>query len=227
MQKKISIVIPAKNEEQSLSKLLKKFKKYKNFYQEIILVDGKSSDRTIEVAMRNKCKVIKQKKNGYGDAIILGVNNVKTKYFVIYDADGSKDPQYLIQFNKNLKNKKKKDIVFAERYGKGAGSHDDTILTYIGNRIFTYLGIIFFNLKLNDILHTFFLCEVKKFKKLKFKYKDFAFCAEFPIIANRNKLSFSTMATVEKKRYNGVPKVRSFLDGVKILNAMIYLFFNK
>ena len=200
MRKKISIVIPAKNEEQSLKILLKKFKKYKNFYHEIILVDGKSTDKTVKVAIKNKCKVVKQKKDGYGDAIILGVNNVKTKYFIIYDADGSKDPIYLKQFSKKLKSSNEKDIVFAERYGKGAGSHDDTLLTYIGNRIFTYLGIIFFNLKLNDILHTFFLCEVKKFKKLKFKYKDFAFCAEFPIIAKKNKLSFSNMPTIEKKK---------------------------
>ncbi len=226
MKKEISIVIPARNEEESLNKLLKKFKKYKNFYKEIIIVDGKSTDQTIQISKKYQCKVVKQKGLGYGDAIIKGVNHVKTKYFIVFDADGSKDPIYIKDFYSKMM-KEKVDIVFAERYGVNAGSLDDTVLTYIGNRIFTILGKIFFNLKLNDILHTFFLCEVKKFKKLKFKYKNFAFCVEFPINAKRNNFLFSSIPTIERKRYDGVPKVRSFIDGAIILSGMINLFFKR
>lgn len=224
MNKDITIIIPARDEEASLKKLLKKFKFYKKLYKEIIVIDGKSKDNTIQIAKRNNCKVINQKGLGYGDAIIKGVNSVKTKYFIIFDADGSKDPVYLKRFIEKLK-AKSTDIIFAERYGLGAGSHDDTFLTFIGNRIFTIIGKIFFNLKLNDILHTFFLCEVKKFKKIGLKYKDFSFCVEFPIKAKRCNLTSSYIPTIEKKRYDGVPKVRSFIDGVKILNGMIKLFF--
>ena len=224
MKKDITIIIPARDEEASLKKLLKKFKIYKKFYKEIIVIDGKSKDKTVHVAKKNKCKVINQKGLGYGDAIIKGVNAVKTKYFIIFDADGSKDPIYLKRFKDKL-NIKKTNIIFAERYGVNAGSHDDTYLTFIGNRIFTIIGKIFFNLKLNDILHTFFLCEVKKFKKIDFKFKDFSFCVEFPIKAKRYNLTSSYIPTIEKKRYDGVPKVRSFVDGVKILIGMIRLFF--
>ena len=224
--KKISIVIPARNEEASLKKLLKKFKLYKKFYKEIIVVDGKSSDKTIEIAKKNNCRIIRQKKLGYGDAIILGVNAVKTKYFIVFDADGSKDPRYLNKFYNKLK-KDKTDIIYAERYGKGAGSLDDTLVTYIGNRIFTIIGKFFFNLQLNDILHTFFLCEVKKFKQMSFKFNDFSFCIEFPIKAKRGNLSCSYIPTIEKRRYDGVPKVRSFIDGAKILIGMVFLFINR
>ena len=224
MKKDITIIIPARDEEASLKKLLKKFKFYKKLYKEIIVIDGKSKDNTIQVAKSNNCKVINQKGLGYGDAIIKGVNSVKTKYFIIFDADGSKDPVYLKRFIQKLK-AKKSDIIFAERYGLGAGSHDDTYLTFIGNRIFTIMGKIFFNLKLNDILHTFFLCEVEKFKKIDLKFKDFYFCVEFPIKAKRYNLTSSFIPTIEKKRYDGVPKVRSFIDGIKILYGMIKLFF--
>ena len=222
--KNITIIIPARNEETSLKKLLKKFRLFKKFYKEIIVIDGQSSDKTIEIAKKNNCRIIKQKSLGYGGAIIKGVKAVKTKYFIIFDADGSKDPRYLNRFIKKLKNDKT-EIVYAERYGVGAGSLDDTIITHIGNRIFTTIGKIFFNLKLNDILHTFFLCEVKKFKQINFKFKDFAFCVEFPIKAKRNNLSCSYIPTIEKKRYDGIPKVRSFVDGIKILIGMIILFF--
>ena len=226
MKKNISIVIPARNEEKSLKILLKKFDKFKKYYEEIIIVDGKSVDKTISVAREFGCKIIKQKKLGYGDAIIQGVNQVKTKYFIIFDADGSKDPIYLKKFSNELK-KNRNNIIFAERYGKNAGSLDDTFITHIGNRIFTIMGKIFFGLKLNDILHTFFLCEVNKFKKLRFKYKDFVFCVEFPILAKKNNLGSCFIPTIEKKRYSGVPKVRSFVDGLKILIGMIDLFIKK
>lgn len=225
MNKDITIIIPARDEENSLRLLLKKFKALKKLYNEIIIVDGKSKDNTRLIAKKFKCKVIKQRGLGYGDAIIKGVKAVNTKYFIIFDADGSKDPIYLKRFYSTLK-RNKTDIVYAERYGKNAGSLDDTIITHIGNRIFTNLGKVFFGLKLNDILHTFFLCEVKKFNKIKYEYKDFSFCVEFPIKAKRNNLTCSYMPTIEKKRYDGVPKVRSFIDGSKILIGMIKLFFN-
>ena len=83
MKKDITIIIPARDEEASLKKLLKKFKIYKKFYKEIIVIDGKSKDKTVHVAKKNKCKEINQKGLGYGDAIIKGVNAVKTKYFII------------------------------------------------------------------------------------------------------------------------------------------------
>ena len=133
--KNITIIIPARNEETSLKKLLKKFRLFKKFYKEIIVIDGQSSDKTIEIAKKNNCRIIKQKRLGYGGAIIKGVKAVKTKYFIIFDADGSKDPRYLNRFIKKLK-KDKTEIVYAERYGVGAGSLDDTIITHIGNRIF-------------------------------------------------------------------------------------------
>ena len=144
MKNELTVVIPARDEEESLGILLKRFKKYKKYYKEIIVVDGNSTDNTVKIAKKFKCKIIKQKKLGYGNAIIIGVKNVKTKYFIIFDADGSKDPIYLRKFIFNLKIKRS-DIIFAERYGKNAGSLDDTFLTYIGNRIFTIIGKIFFN----------------------------------------------------------------------------------
>tara|TARA_A100001011_G_C14315037_1_gene847568 strand:- start:924 stop:1610 length:687 start_codon:yes stop_codon:yes gene_type:complete len=221
--KNLTIIIPTRNEEESLGKLLKKFRKFKDFYKEIIVVDGKSKDRTRKIAKFYNCKVIKQKTLGYGSAIIQGVRKTNTKYFIIFDGDGSKDPIYLKRFANKMRNEKN-GIIFAERYGVNAGSLDDTLLTYIGNRIFTILGKFFFSLKLNDILHTFFLCETKIFKKLKFKYNDFVFCVEFPILAKRNKIKSSFIPTIEKKRYDGVPKVRSFSDGFKILVGMVKLY---
>ena len=117
------------------------------------------------------------------------------------------------------------DFIFAERYGKDAGSLDDTMLTFIGNRIFTYLGKIFFNLKINDILHTFFICKNLSFKKISFNHFNFGFCVELPILVHKYNLKYGSLPTTERKRIAGEVKVKSFKDGIKILKSMIILFF--
>ena len=60
---------------------------------------------------------------------------------------------------------RKFDLVFGSRYEKNAGSEDDTIVTLIGNKIFSFLGKVFFSLPLSDILYTFVLVILKKSKK--------------------------------------------------------------
>jgi hypothetical protein len=66
--------------------------------------------------------------------------------------------------NKTILNK---SFIFASRYIKGGGSEDDSLLTFIGNKIFTLIGKIFFKLKISDILFTYVMGETIKFKKLK------------------------------------------------------------
>ena len=78
------------------------------------------------------------------------------------------------------------DFVFASRYQKNSGSEDDTIVTLIGNYIFTILGKIFFKLNISDILYTYVLGKTKSAHKLKLNRKDFTLCVELPIKARRD-----------------------------------------
>ena len=223
--KKISLIIPTKNEEESLPILLKDIKNYKEIIGEIIIVDGQSIDKTIEIAKKLDCKIISQKEEtGYGAAIIKGINNSCFEYSIVLDGDGSKNPFYISKLYKKIL-KEKLDFVFAERYGRNSGSLDDTFLTYVGNRIFTNLGKILFKIKINDILHTFFICRNSSFKKIIFKNFNFGFCVELPIKVHNYKLTYKSIPTIERKRIAGRPKVRSFIDGIKILKSILVLFF--
>lgn len=222
---KTSIIIPTLNEEESLKILLNELSKYKEFIEEIIVVDAQSNDNTLEVAKNFNCKIIiQEKKIGYGDAIIKGVNASKCIYSLVLDGDGSKNPIYIKDLLDKIV-KTRSDFVFAERYGIKAGSLDDTFLTYIGNRIFTNLGKVFFNIKMNDILHTFFICKNSSFKRIKFNHLGFGFCVELPIETERLKFIYKSLPTVERKRLAGKVKVRSFVDGYKILKSMILIYF--
>ena len=78
---------------------------------------------------------------------------------------------------------------------------------------------------MNDILHTFFICKNSSFKKINFEHYNFGFCVELPIKVEKLKLKYDVIPTIERKRLAGEVKVRSFVDGVKILQSMLKLFF--
>ena len=225
---KVTIIIPTLNEADSLKVLLEEINKlpFKELIEETIIVDANSTDDTQTVAKKYQCKfILEGDKKGFGAAIKEGIFNSKSFYSVVLDGDGSKNPNYIFNLIKSIE-KNNDDFVFATRYGKEAGSDDDTWLTYFGNRIFSNLGKLMFGLKINDILHTFFICKTSKFQNLKFKYSNFSFCVELPILVNKSQYNYSEIPSYERPRIAGEVKVNSFIDGFIIFKSMISLYFN-
>ena len=217
----LTLIIPAKNEKESLPKVLDELGKF-NFKKNIIL---EASDKlTIEAIKTYNCEIIYQDSKGYGDALKKGIETVETEFFCIFNADGSFDPKELDLMINKLK-EDEYDFVFASRYEKNCGSEDDTLITLIGNYIFTFLGKIFFKLEITDILYTFVMARTSCAKKLGLTAKDFSFCVELPIKAKRANYKICTSKSFERSRIAGEKKVNAFRDGLKILFSMIKLFF--
>jgi len=216
----LTLLIPAKQESESLPKVLDELKKY-NYKINIIL--DKDDYQTINSVKNYNVNIIHQKYKGYGDALIHGINSCDTKYFCIFNADGSFNP---IEINKILQKLKSDnlDFVFASRYTKNGGSEDDTIITLIGNYIFSSIGKIFFKLNISDILYTFVIGVTKKAKLLELKYKDFGLCVELPIKAKKLNYKLDDFPSYERKRIAGKKKVNAFFDGLKILISMMKLY---
>ena len=219
----LTLIIPAKNEAESLPIVLNELKKY-NYKINIVL--HITDIDTIQVIKKYDVNIIYQKNLGYGDALIYGIKQCKTKYFCIFNADGSFNPSEINQMLKTLQSKKL-DFIFASRYETNSGSEDDTIVTLIGNYIFTYIGKIFFQLNISDILYTFIIGRTEQANILNLKQKDFSFCVELPIKAKKMKMQLGSINSYERKRIAGKKKVNAFKDGFLILKHMIRLFFTK
>jgi len=219
----LTLVIPAKNEPESLPYVLEELEKLNiNF----LIILEKSDYKTISAIEKFKSKIIFQVYKGYGDAIILGIQNVNTKYFSIFNADGSFDPHELDGMYNKIKNNSL-ELLFASRYKKNASSEDDTLITFFGNKIFSLIGKILFKLSISDILYTFVMGDTQKTLNLNLKQKDFTLCVELPIKAKKNGLRMADIAANEKSRIGGTKKVNEFKDGLLILIHMIKLFFKK
>ena len=215
----VTLVIPAKFEADSLPQVLEELKKYP---VKKIIIMPKSDTLTFKAIKKYNCKIIFQKNNGYGSALIQGILSVKSKYFCIFNADGAFHPKYLKSMRKILD--KKNHFVFNTRYEKKAGSDDDTILTYLGNQIFTFICNLLFKLNISDVLFTYVMGSTKAFKSLNIKSKDFSFCVELPIKAKFMEYKMTCLPSYERSRIGGKKKVNEFRDGFLILMSIIRLF---
>jgi glycosyltransferase involved in cell wall biosynthesis len=218
---KLTLVIPAKYESESLPDVLQELKEYN---LNIIVILEKEDRQTIDSIVNFDCNILYQVNKGYGDALIQGINNVTTEYFCIFNADGSFDPKELKTMY-NCIEKEDVDLVFGSRYMSGASSEDDTIVTFVGNKIFTLIGKIFFYLPISDILYTYVLGNTKKTQSINLKEKSFPFCVELPILAKKNKNIIISLPSHERRRIAGTKKVNAFRDGLHILTTMFKLFF--
>ena len=220
---KLTLVIPAKNESESLPIVLDELKKLN--LKKIIVLE-KEDKKTIDSIKNYQTEILYQNNKGYGDALIQGINHVKSEYFCIFNADGSFRPEELSNMYMKLENENI-DFVFGSRYMKNGQSDDDTIITYFGNKIFTLLGNIFFFLPISDILYTYVVGKTNKAKSLNLLRKDFSFCIELPIKAKKAKFNISSNPCYERNRIAGKKKVNAFKDGSLILFSMISLFFKR
>ena len=225
MSEKISLIIPCKNEVESLGAVLNEVKN-NEYVDEIIVVVDSEDDNSIPIINNFDCELIIQKRKGYGSAIIEGFKKAKNKFGCIYNADYSFDPKYL----RDLVNlSKQNDFVFGSRYGGKGGSDDDDIITFTGNRIFTFITKYILGIKLSDILFTYVLCNVEKFNKLNLKSIDFKLCIELPTKIKKNNYTYVDLEMYERKRYDGFKKVKVIKDGFlisyEIIKSFIYLYF--
>ena len=224
MYKNLSLLLPAKNELSCINKVFEELEKI-NFNSKVLLVVDSKTDNTLKFNKKKyNFKILKiiTNKKGYGAAVINGIKKCSTKKVCIFNADGSFNP---ISLKRMVRLSQKYDHVFCSRYLNNAGSDDDTFLTFIGNKIFSLTGRLFFNMKLYDILYAFYLSDVKKIKKLKLKQQDFSIALEVPLKIQYFNQTYTEIPSKERKRISGKKKVREFIDGFKLLKYMFFFFF--
>ena len=221
----LTLVIPAKNESESLPIFLNEISNLK--YKKLIVLEYSDKSTIDSIKNYSDIEILYQNNKGYGAALLEGINFTKTKFFCIINADGSMDPKYLKQMLNTVKTNDL-DFIFASRYNNTqSGSDDDNLITLIGNYIFTKIGKIFFSLKITDILFTYVLGKTLSFNNLKLNSKDFTLCVEFPIKAMRNGCKLDNISSYERSRIGGKKKVNALKDGLLILFKLIKMFFIK
>lgn len=134
MSPTVSVVIPALNEERNIPYVFDRLPA--DTYQ-VILVDGKSADKTVEAARnaRPDTCVIDQTRRGKGNALACGFAAATGEIIAMIDADGSADPGEIPKFVDALV--AGADFAKGTRFSRGGGSSDITRMRRLGNHILT------------------------------------------------------------------------------------------
>jgi glycosyltransferase involved in cell wall biosynthesis len=215
----LTLIIPAKDESDSLPQVLDSLR---NLTCKI-KVSLKNNDKTTIDSINNKnIEIFYQSEKGYGNSLREAIDDCKTKYFCIFNADGSFEHKDLFKMYELMQ---ENDFIYTTRYETGGGSEDDTIITFIGNKFFSKLGNILFSLKISDILYTYLMGRTSSYKSLGVQSNDFRFCVELPIKMQIALKKYKCLPSYEKKRIAGKKKVNAFIDGFLILTEMLKLFF--
>jgi len=215
----LTLIIPAKNESESLPQVIDSLKNLDCKIKVSLKIDDKV---TIDSIKDKNIEIFYQSGNGYGNSLKEAINDCKTKYFCIFNADGSFEHNDLFKMYQYIK---ENDFIYTTRYEQPGGSEDDTILTFIGNKFFSKLGNILFSLKITDILYTYLMGKTSSHKSLNIQSNDFRYCVELPIKMKLAKMKYQYFPSYEKKRIAGKKKVNAFKDGFLILIEMLKLFF--
>lgn len=148
---KVSIIVFEINEIDGLRAMMPQIRK--EWYDELLIIDGGSTDGSIEYAKENGYNLVVQKGKGAGAALNESAHLVTGDIVILYAPDGSFEPEKIPLITERIKNGN--DIVNVSRYYGGTKSLDDTIYTSIGNWVFTRLINLFSPFKFTDFLYTY------------------------------------------------------------------------
>ena len=218
---KVTVIIPTMNEIECIQHVLEELVQFTN--GEILVVDGHSTDGTPALVKELGFKVITQDGKGYGNAMKTGLKHANGDIIITFDADGSYDPKDISDLVKGID--EHNDVVFGSRYLPQSGSHDDTIIRYIGNMIFTFLLNIIHGVEISDSLFLYIAAKKEVFESINMQSTGFEYCIEFPIKMKNNGFNYQEIPSFERKRFAGDSTVNAFSDGLRILWYLLKLKF--
>ncbi len=233
---KLSVVIPAYNEEESISETLRSLystlKKY-DIPHEIWVTNDNSKDNTLGVlaALQQEIPTLvfetNKGQNGFGYAVRYGLERFSGDCVAVFMADMSDDPEDLVKYYQTMITENV-DAVFGSRWIKGGKVIDYPIIKKVINRVANFVIKMMMGIKYNDTTNAFKLYKRETMEGLKpFLSPHFNLTVELPLKTIVRGYSYSVVPNSWTNRKYGVSKLKIKEMGSRYFFILIYCFVEK
>jgi len=192
---------------------------------EAFVIDGNSTDGTIEFFRENNIPVYLQDKPGHGEAYKLGLEKATGEILIFFGCDGNNRPENIPALIEKME--KGYDLVIATRFGKSSKSHDATLLRKFGNWLFAFAVNVRWGARLTDVFDEFRAIKKESMQKLELENSYFDLELEMIIKALKHNFKITEIPTIEEERKGGEAKLMTFRDGWMNFKCYVREFFRK
>ena len=212
-----ALIILTLNEIEGCKQILPKVNR--ELFGEIVVVDGGSTDGTIDELKKMNFKIVNQTQRGHGGAIIAGVEATKAENILIFGPDGNHDPETMEELIKKIE--EGYDQVINSRFGKTSINLDAGKIDAFGNRMFSFLASKFFDGNLTDTLNEYRIITRKALNELNFDalYTDSTF--QMSIRGMKKKQKMYEIIGNEGARIGGKRKMQPFQTGCRLCKRLL------
>ena len=220
-----ALIILTWNEIDGVKKILPQINRSR--LDEILVVDGGSTDGTLEFVKECGFNVIIQSIKGHGGAILTGVQNTKSENIIIFGPDGNLDVDEIYQLMAKID--EGYDQVVISRFGKESVNLDAGTIDAFGNRMFTFFANLFFNGNLTDALNESRIITRIAFNEIKFDAMQLDSTYQMSIRGLKRKQKICEIIGNEGERVGGTRKMKPLGTGSSLSLGIIkeFIFWNR
>jgi dolichol-phosphate mannosyltransferase len=209
----LTIVIPTLNEEEAIGFVIEDL--MINGYEKILIVDGKSTDSTVEIAEKYGVKIIYQEGEGKTGAITTAIKYITTPYFALIDGDCTYGAEDIVNLFPHISNNL--EVIGVRKQGR----ENITSFNRFGNWVINTLFNIVFSTGLTDVCSGMYMLQTKFAKKLILESKGFD--VEVEIAAHAAKQGSITETPIGFSQRRGIQKLHPIRDGAKIIKRILQM----
>ena len=215
---KVSVVLPALNEARNVGWVLSRLPAC---VEEVLLVDGRSVDDTIEVALRVRpdTRVVAESAPGKGAALRAGFAAARGDYVVMLDADGSMEPGEIARYLALLE--EGYDVVKGSRFLAGGGTSDISRIRALGNFGLLAIANRLYGCRFTELCYGYMAFRRSALADLQLSASGFEIETQIVAHAVRAGLRVGEVPSFEAARRSGESNLRTFRDGGRVLRELI------
>ena len=217
-RQKVTLVVFTWNEIDGMRVIMPQIKK--EWYDQLIIVDGGSTDGTLEYAREHGYDIFVQQDRGAGAAFLEAVARSTGEVLIPFSPDGNSIPAKIPELVAKLE--EGYDMVIASRYAPGAKSYDDDIVTAFGNWMFTALINLLFGGRITDSLVMYRAYRKELVSELGIATKTVSWGSQILTRALKKGKRIGEIPADEPSRIGGFRKMSPLKNGLSELSMILY-----